>query len=565
MKKILSLLLGILLVTSFGQVIHLNQIGFYPNSPKRAIAVECDASKFNILDAEGKVVYKGKLSLEEKWEYSGDNVKAADFSDFTQTGTFTLDIPKFGTSYPFSIKNNIYSSALEGTIKGFYYQRASTALEQKYAGKWERKAGHPDTKVIVHSSAATGSAPAGSTISSPKGWYDAGDYGKYIVNSGISCYTMLIAYEQFPELFNAQHVNIPESDNDIPDLLDEVKYNLDWMLSMQIHSPNTDEDGSVYHKLTTLNFEGHIAPYKASNQRYVIGRNTEDALNLTAVMSVAYRVFVDYDEVYAKKCLDAAKQAWDWAIKHNTGAYTNPADVKTGEYGNSDINDNYQWAALELSISTRDRKYFDQKPYNINTVGGQWWGNAKALALNSLVTNFDRQQFFSKEELTNAIVKLNTPYIEEYLETAYRTSMGHKGKGDFNWGSNSNAANHGISLIAAYQITKDKQYLDAALGNVDYLFGKNAVGYCYLTGFGSKPTTNPHHRPSWDDGIAEPVPGLLAGGPNWEKQDNCENYEGDTPAKSYCDNTCSYASNEIAINWNSPLVYLLAAVETYCK
>lgn len=563
MKRLLLLLCLISFFITFSQNIRLNQIGYYPNSSKYATVVDCPASKYHIISETGAIIFKGKLSEESTYEFSGEKVKVADFSKFKEPGTYTISISDFGISYPFEVKSRVHNDALAATIKGFYYQRASMSLDEKYAGKWARKAGHPDTNVIVHHSAATTSVTEGTKISSPKGWYDAGDYGKYIVNSGISCYSMLIAYEHFSEVFKNQNLNIPESDNNIPDLLDEIKYNLDWMLTMQINEPGSEEYGSVYHKLTTKNFEGHILPYKATNQRYVIGRNTEDALNLAAVCAVAARVYKPFDEAYSAKCLSAAKKAWAWAIDHNTGAYTNPSDIKTGEYGNSNIQDSYEWAGIELSLTTGNKQYFNQKPYKLETVSGQWWGNSKALALNSLI--FHDQEFFSKEELTTAITKLVDTYESTYSSSPYKTSMGTSGEGDFNWGSNSNAANHGISLIAAYKISGEDKYLKAALGNADYLFGRNAVDYCFLTGHGSKPTMRPHHRPSWDDNIKEPVPGLLAGGPNREQQDNCGGYIGDEPAKSYCDDTCSYASNEIAINWNSPLVYLLAALESYCK
>ena len=131
---------------------------------------------------------------------------------------------------------------------------------------------------------------------------------------------------------------------------------------------------------------------------------------------------------------------------------------------------------------------------------------------------------------------------------------------DFNWGSNSNAANQGIALINAYFISSDKKFVDYALSNLDYLLGRNATGYCFLTGFGSKSPMHPHHRPSVADGITEPVPGLLAGGPNPGKQDKCE-YAFSEPETTYSDVDCSYASNEIAINWNAPFVYLANAIE----
>jgi endoglucanase len=145
---------------------------------------------------------------------------------------------------------------------------------------------------------------------------------------------------------------------------------------------------------------------------------------------------------------------------------------------------------------------------------------------------------------------------------SYRTVMGKSAR-DFNWGSSSNAANQGVALIQAYRLTGDKKYVAGALSNLDYLLGRNATGYSFLTGFGDKPVMNPHHRPSVADGIKEPVPGLLSGGPNAmaPRQDKCPGYTATSPDEVFIDHDCSYASNEIAINWNAPLAYLANGLE----
>ena len=150
-------------------------------------------------------------------------------------------------------------------------------------------------------------------------------------------------------------------------------------------------------------------------------------------------------------------------------------------------------------------------------------------------------------------------YIGKVPANAFQTVMGQSAR-DFNWGSNSNAANQGILLVKAYLISGDKKYIHHALSNVDYILGRNATGYCFVTGLGSKPPMNPHHRQSVSDGIVEPVPGLLVGGPNPGMQDKCV-YQFKEPETAYLDQSCSYASNEIAINWNAPLVYLTNAIE----
>ena len=145
---------------------------------------------------------------------------------------------------------------------------------------------------------------------------------------------------------------------------------------------------------------------------------------------------------------------------------------------------------------------------------------------------------------------------------AFQTPMG-KSASDYIWGSSAVAANQGIALIQAYRLTNDKTYLAAALANMDYLLGRNAVGYSFLTGFGSKTPLHPHHRPSIADGIEAPVPGLLSGGTNANaaRQDKCVGYTTTIADEVFIDADCSYASNEIAINWNAPMVYLAAALE----
>ena len=134
---------------------------------------------------------------------------------------------------------------------------------------------------------------------------------------------------------------------------------------------------------------------------------------------------------------------------------------------------------------------------------------------------------------------------------------------DFVWGSNAVAANQGLVLVQAYRLTGDTTFLRAALGNLDYLMGRNPTGYSFVTGVGAKTPMFPHHRPSAADTVTDPVPGLLVGGPNPSapQQDRCAGYPSPLPALAYLDVQCSYASNEIAINWNAPIAYLSAALD----
>ncbi|WP_064196531.1 MULTISPECIES: glycoside hydrolase family 9 protein [Emticicia] len=554
--------------------IRLNQIGFYPNAQKIAVWVGDKQDAFFILDENKRdTVLKGKLSAQRVNAISQKTTQIADFSEIKKVGKYVVAIPNVGVSYAFEIKSNIHREAAIASLKAFYYQRVSTELPEKFAGKWHRKAGHPDDKVLIHASAATAQRPEGMLISSPRGWYDAGDYNKYIVNSGITMATLLSLYEDYPDFFKTFEANIPESGNKIPDLLDETLWNLRWMLTMQ--DPN---DGGVYHKLTNPSFDGMVMPDAATKPRYVIQKNTIATLDFAAVMAQASRILRTYRKELpglADSCLNASVKAWNWAKENPKMMYrqnemnkTFDPDVVTGGYEDRSDTDEWIWAATELYITTKDDNYYKavnlypERPLPLPT-----WNQVQLLAYYSLLRNEKKLTSIAQKDISNLKQKLTT-FADELLlgveNQAFNTVMGKTAK-DYMWGSSSHAANQGIALLQVYRINSDKKYLIGALSNLDYLLGRNATGYSFLTGFGSKQVMFPHHRPSEADGIKEPVPGLLSGGPNPGQQDKCEGYTTKIADESFLDVTCSYSTNEIAINWNAPMVYLAAAIEVLQK
>jgi len=554
--------------------IRLNQVGFYPNSPKVAIVVNTpQAEKFFVVSESGKdTVFSGTLKKAGIWEFSQESVSQADFSQVQNAGKYHLFVPGLGNSYSFKIGKDVLLSPGKASLKGFYFQRASTALSEKYAGKWARAEGHPDDSVKVHNSAASPNRPTGTIISSSRGWYDAGDYNKYIVNSGISTGTLLSLYEDYPSFFDTLKVNIPESGNSIPDILDEILWNLRWMMTMQDPS-----DGGVYHKLTAASFEGMVMPEIAKKQRYVVQKGTAATLDFAAVTAQAARIFKNFNTQLpglSDSLLKASVAAYNWAKKNPDRAYVqsklSDPTILTGEYGDGDFEDEFQWANLELFVTTGDKKYYDdaQLPATLSSAFGvPAWPVVNTLGLYSLARNstrFSNMKGIDLKAVTDQIVKMADRYKNNAAQSPYAIPMGVD-KSDFVWGSNSVAANQGILLLNAYKITGDRSYLNAAIANQDYLLGRNATGYSFLTGFGSKSPMNPHHRPSVADKNKEPVPGLMVGGPNPGQQDaiHCKRYkeENKYPATSYIDEHCSYASNEIAINWNAPFAYETLAIE----
>lgn len=537
--------------------VKVNQLGYLPSSSKTAIVPETSETTFNLVDAiTENVVFTGTLSTASLWTPSQESVHIADFSSFSNEGEFFLQIEGFENSLAFSISTDVLLDAHDAALKAYYFNRASTELSGTYANAWARPMGHPDTEVLIHSSAASAERPVGSVISGEKGWYDAGDYNKYIVNSGISTYTLLLSYLHHSSFYNTRNGNIPESTNNVPDILDEVMWNLEWMQSMQ--DPN---DGGVYHKLTTLNFSGAVMPHEATNTRFVVQKGTGASLNFAAVMAIASRVYGQFPELaeVSASFREASIRAYDWAEANPTIEYQQPSDVQTGVYGDSDFAGEFAWAAAELYLTTQDTAYLDVFNQNATSPGVPWWQNTMALGYFSLLSegeNLLSAEAYSAIEM--AVVSLADSIVTSHTNSAYATAMEQS---DFVWGSNSGAMNKALVLLQAFSVTSDSSYHEAATGLVDYVLGKNPLDRVFVTGIAASSPNDPHHRQSFADDVNEAVPGLLVGGPHTGEQDGCD-YEGDQPATTYLDDWCSFSTNEVTINWNAPLVYVLAALHS---
>ena len=562
-------------------IIKINQDGYYTNAPKIAVVTSDYKNDeyagtnvgFYLLAADkGDTVYKGSLGDIRQSANSNIKTRMADFSSFRQRGTYVIYVPGIGDSWPFQINEDAHHKIAIAVLKGFYYLRSSIPLEQKYAGKWHRGPGHPDTTVLVHPSAATIKRPAGTVIATPGGWYDAGDYNKYIVNSGITSGTLLAAYEDFPDYFTKLETGIPETGNTLPDILDEALYNIRWMLSMQ-----DPYDGGVYNKCTNAAFDGMVSPGVTRLPRYVVQKGTGAALDFAAVMAQASRIFKKFNQQYpglSDSLLTSAVKAWKWSQKNPALAYNQDAinkqfepDITTGGYGDRTFTDEWFWAASELLGTTGNKVYYDTIAKHVaDTVQLPSWGDVQMLGYYTLARLKNSLPAFAQNtatQLARNITLFADTYLRSIAANAFGTVMGASKK-DFTWGSNSFAANEGIALINAYFVSGDKKYVDAALTNIDYLLGRNATGYSFITGSGYRSPMRPHHRPSIADGIEDPVPGLLVGGPNPGMQDHAF-YEHSDPETAYSDTDASYASNEIAINWNAPAVYLINAIEALQK
>lgn len=517
-----------------------NQVGFTTHDYKELAVIDGSSEDVEFLDKAGKVVLKVTPATS-----GSSKIALIDFSEITEPGTYTARQGKITADAPIIIDRDPFGNLLNASLKFYYYQRASMDLEEKYAGKWKRKAGHPDTKVTVLSN----DKDNGTTISAPKGWYDAGDYGKYIVNAGISTYTLLALYEHYPDFFKKRKWNIP-ADGKLPDLLAEIKYNLDWMLAMQ------REDGGVYNKLTTREHALFVMPHEDIAERVVIQPNTGAAYSFAAVMATAARIYKEFDPAYAKKMLNAAEKAYNWAS--TTGYGYIDFGVTTGDYPDGNSRD---LAEMELYISTDGNEKYDF--YSVFS-GVPEWANVSGITGYEAIA----QSIIPESKKQYAFYGLKH-YGDSFVNSA-KTGYGTPSP-TFNWGANSFMANDGVLLLHIYYATGDKKYYEAALKALDYLLGKNDYYTSFVTGYGKKAPMHPHHRQSETDGIDDPIPGMLVGGPASPEYDNYEGKEEDYRGPvdgclvirpyDYFDDACSYASNEVTINWNAPLAYLVGAIK----
>ena len=581
--------------------IRLNQVGFAPEQEKTATIdisnFKCQISNCYILNIAGDTVWTGTPSPVAHNPISGKPCQIVDFSELKEPGTYTLCINHKSQikNQKFEICKRPYKELTRAALRAYYHQRASMATEEPYAEGYARPAGHPDDHVLVHASAATAERPEGTVISSPGGWYDAGDYNKYIVNSGFTMGVWLMAYEMNKEYFDTLHLNIPESivnrqssNRQCPDMLVEAMYNLRWMMTMQ------DTDGGVYHKLTTPDFEKFIRPDQCQQPRYVVMKTTAATLDFAATMALAARVYAPFDGVFCAQAKEAALRAYAWALANPAIYYDQPKMneefatrsckaknepqspvINTGAYDDFDVRDEFYWAATELYLLTKEERF----KQNALTIGRQLlassfmpavWGNVAELASLDWMMHRDEQIDFALE-CQDALLTHLLPYVDESeTVSVFHSPYGNR-ESDFYWGCNSEGCCwRGIEFLYAYRFSNhnDARWLVNAQRCLNYILGQNATGYCYVTGFGTHPTSHPHHRLSYSHPKGT-LPGFLAGGPNPAKQDfytDGVKYPKDVPAdESYLDEQPSYASNEVTINWNVTLFALTAGIDALSR
>lgn len=539
--------------------IKVDQVGYPLDGPKVAL-VSIAADRFEVRRAaDNAVVFSGKLGPAKFDELTGDRVQAADFSAVRQTGSYYIDVPGVGRSWKFSVGDNPFARTYSLAMLGFYGQRCGTAVD---LGPEFPSYKHPACHLKGEFHPSSGLSGERDNVG---GWHDAGDYGRYVTNSGITVGTLLWSWELYGEKIKNIPLRVPESGNGTPDLLNETRWNLEWMLKMQ------DTDGGVWHKQTSKYFPGFIAPEDDKQPSEVIGtgsapyKSTCATADLAVVGAIAARVYQPYDAQFTARALTAARQAWAWTEKYPDVTFHNPPGIQSGDYGSDSCRGELLWAAAELWRTTGEARFNNYFLGNyaavlpgLDTPPGEKFNILGSMALWAYALSprkgTDAKAVAAiRERTVGAARKL----VERTRVNPYHVSLLGK---DFVWGSNGIAANYGVYLLMANAFQPDAAFVNTARDNLHYLLGRNTFSLSWVTQLGEHPYLHPHHRPSAARPEALPWPGLLSGGPNKDREDKVlEALPKDLPpAKVYADEWASYASNEICINWQAALVFLLA-------
>lgn len=542
--------------------VRYNHVGYAPKGPK-VFLLACDVADnplkgmqpwFEVYTERGECVFGASMAEKGACSYTDEFVWEGDFSEIARDGNYRIAVMDtkgniLAESKIFEVSDRLALEQLSSTLRSFYFQRCGVELTPDRAGKWARPAAHLDNNIEFHPS-----MERAGTWNAHGGWYDAGDYGKYIVNGGVSVATLLLAAEFADDRpMVASNADFFDAGSFRANLLEEIRFELEFFLRMQ------DDDGGVFFKVSPVRWDGFVSPSQsdASQKRQILGKSTTSTLNFAGALAQAHRVFARAYPGFAKQCLDASLRAYRWAVENPDVTYPHNTEG-SGGYGDERYDDEFFWARAMLyregQVAGADLKELllrdmEKCPPDL----GMSWRDTQnlgwiALALQSQDLDLQVRARNTLKGVADKIVKLAG-------EDPYGLSIRK-----FVWGSNGEIANHALTLFLVDEWFPSKVYADCARRMLDFIFGKNPVDRCFVTGSAWSSPKFIHHRISHSDGIEDPIPGLLAGGINADRQDmhRFPHYPGPQPGFSYTDERCSFASNETAINWNAPLVAALS-------
>lgn len=532
--------------------IFVNQAGYRPGDEKTAV-LTFPASYFSVIDENGRQVFSGSAVPAGHDEASGDDIWRADLSRLDAPGKYRV-VSSGESSEVFEIKDDVYSDCFDKCMKAFYFQRCGCELLPEYAGMWTHGKCHCGRALLLENTSVS--------LEVSGGWHDAGDYGRYVTPAAAALAHLLYGWKLYPKIFKKQDINIPGKPSDMPDVLIECRYELEWLLKMQRY------DGAVWHKATTMQHAPFIMPEDDNGQIFVMPVSSSATADFAAVTALASTIYRKYDEMFADWLMKCSLAAYDWLEKNPQFiGFTNPEGCNTGSYGEHSDWDNRFWAAAELFSASGEERFYNkvmellQNEFPRTALGFASVGGFGALSLllsgraGGALMNVLHKDFITRAETLADICE----------KSGWGVSITAD---DYHWGSNMQVLTNGMVFLIADWLEKNSvtgrpRFRRYAKMQLDYILGVNATGYSFVTGVGSFCVNYPHHRQAFADNIEECFPGLVSGGPDSHRDDQYAAAvipKGTPPMKCFLDNTECYSLNEVTIYWNSPAVFLLAGL-----
>lgn len=536
--------------------IYLNQVGYLTKAKKGATTTKNCAYK--VVNADTKEeVYSGSSVAMGYDAAAGEEAYALDFSSVAAPGKYYVEGENGEYSHVFTISDKPYDKLHTDMMKCLYFQRCGCELKAEHAGVYTHKACH--TASAIHLEDYMADTPNPKTYDLTGGWHDAGDFGRYSTAAAVALGHLLYAYELFPESFK-DSLQIPESGNDMPDILNECLYELEWLIKMQA------EDGGVYHKLTAWSHAPFIMPEDDHDPFLIYPVSSLATADYAAIMALAYRVYKEFRPDFAREALEKAKKAWRWLEENSYIGFKNPDGSNTGEYDDVCDEDERFWAACEMAKADPENasEYIKAAQKYAEKVSKIDFGWTDVSAFGSLAVMTAQEGVFPAEfvKYISRVVFTEADRLADVQQkSGYRVAMNPE---DYVWGSNMVICNRGmLFVLCALKSEEEKAdtYKEAALSQLHYLLGRNALDISYVTGHGENAFKNPHNRPTACDGIDDPMPGWVSGGPFMAPCDPAAVERipvGTAPMKCYVDHVDSYSTNEITIYWNSPAIFMTA-------
>ncbi|WP_373231221.1 glycoside hydrolase family 9 protein [Cohnella sp.] len=539
------------------EAIKLNQVGYLNSAEKYAYVSGFEdelqatvGTEFQVKRvSDNSVAYTGQLVLVKDYDIdSGERVLKAVFTDLEESGDYYITVNADGIedSFKFKIGDDVFKPLLSDAARYFYYQRSGTALEPQYAPDFPRADITPmDTAAPFESNSAI-------TREVSKGWFDAGDKGKFLSNGAWTAMTLLWSSELFPESYSDNQFNIPESGNGVPDILDEARWELEWILKMQ-----DSVSGGFYAKVESMNNDDNNRAIRDKRDDVTNVRPTNDTAWAANILAHASMAYAQYDPVFADTCLNAAISAWMYLEQ-------NPDNIKgpDGTYATDSDKDSRLVAAASLYRATGGAQYNDyfvnnyaQSQTSFDNPEGDWvgiWHYAFFHYMKSENLDMDTVNWYKD----NFTIWLNKE-INRYQSNAWNNTIF---EGNYYWGSNNmmlgtvNEALIGSKLLGMNNETINNMALSA----LNYMLGANAMSKSFVTGYGDNAI-----KTVFGTFNNDPRPGVPKGwiplGANKYNGGGSSNF----PAKDFLDSDSEWTTNEHSIGSNASLVFISAFANSY--